>query len=757
MLSSASVVSEHKTAQKLSKLGAGTDSAVDKKAEKQQTIERRHSPTIKMTTSLAGMQSSSSLGNMIDSDPKNNNISTSTTIINQSIIGVNGQTNQQPPQQIINASTIINTSNEVITTEVFQTVDDFGKTAASITTRTITAIPTYKRRSDISNNINTTSQEKLPIQQQPPLPDNDKKSVSFPANIVIKDVAVEIDRQVTDNNIMNGSPNSPTASNYSQDSIKTSPIRSYTEPSKRRPSSLSAIQEPATQIPPQRSATTAGKSKKISDLDGQTEGGKKRSLRIRRRNTYSADLTHSRELDEEAHKSPDALRKRRLTKKRNREKDDEEEPVIGTRIGEDHVNYVLMYNMLTGIRVGVSRCSAKFPRDLTDADFKAAHKLAFDITGNELTPSAKYDFKFKDYAPWVFRHLRDQFHIDPADYLVSLTSKYILSELNSPGKSGSFFYFSRDYRFIIKTIHHTEHKFLRKILKEYYEHIKANPNTLLSRFYGLHRVKLPRGSKIHFVVMNNIFPPHRDIHEIYDLKGSTVGREYTKADEQSKGAVLKDLNWTKRNRRLELGPVKRKLFVEQLEKDVELLKRLNIMDYSLLVGLHDMSRGNKDNIREGILTVFEPDTKKLERAPSHHKRESKLSALRKAVVTTDPLNLGPSTKLTLDTFTDRQRQRHCVFYTDDGGFAATDESNRSTNYIYYLGVIDILTPYNATKKIEHAWKSLSHDKHEISAVNPIFYGERFLDFMVKTIKHNDVRPQEETSESNTVPEPIASN
>ena len=89
--------------------------------------------------------------------------------------------------------------------------------------------------------------------------------------------------------------------------------------------------------------------------------------------------------------------------------------------------------------------------------------------GNELTPGVKYDFKFKDYAPWVFRHLRGDFHIDPADYLVSLTSKYILSELSTPGKSGSFFYYSRDYRFIIKTIHNSEHKFMRRILKDYYQ------------------------------------------------------------------------------------------------------------------------------------------------------------------------------------------------------------------------------------------------------------------------------------------------
>ena len=99
------------------------------------------------------------------------------------------------------------------------------------------------------------------------------------------------------------------------------------------------------------------------------------------------------------------------------------------------------------------RMSGKIKRSLSDEDFTARHKFSFDIIGNELTPSAKYDFKFKDYAPWVFRTLReDSFQLDPADYLLSLTSKYILSELGSPGKSGSFFYFSRDFRFIIKTI-----------------------------------------------------------------------------------------------------------------------------------------------------------------------------------------------------------------------------------------------------------------------------------------------------------------
>ena len=232
--------------------------------------------------------------------------------------------------------------------------------------------------------------------------------------------------------------------------------------------------------------------------------------------------------------------------------------------------------------------------------------MSFDIIGNELTPSAKYDFKFKDYAPWVFRSLReDVFHLDPADYLLSLTARYILSELGSPGKSGSFFYFSRDYRFIIKTIRPAEHKFLLSILDKYYKHVQSNPHTLLSRFYGLHRVKLPRGRKIHFVIMNNLFPPHRDIHETYDLKGSTVGRVYPEDKaQQNPRAVLKDLNWINRGKMLELGPEKRTLLTEQLRRDAEFLKTIRVMDYSLLVGIHNMRRGNRDNVRKNTLKVF---------------------------------------------------------------------------------------------------------------------------------------------------------
>ncbi|CAI7667710.1 unnamed protein product [Penicillium manginii] len=458
------------------------------------------------------------------------------------------------------------------------------------------------------------------------------------------------------------------------------------------------------------------------------------SLMRRGTKTTQSDINlDEAQTDEEAARWAEAIKQKRA--RRRRDDEDDERVIVGTKVDQNHVNYVTAYNMLTGIRFTVSRINAKMDRELTPADFDAKHKFSFDITGNELIPSAKYDFKFKDYAPWVFRHLRSKFRLDPADYLMSLTSKYILSELGSPGKSGSFFYFSRDYKYIIKTIHHAEHKLLRKILPEYYRHVEKNPNTLISQFYGLHRVKMAYGRKIHFVVMNNLFPPHRDIHQTFDLKGSTIGRDLQESDlERNPRATMKDLNWVRRNRILQCGPEKRGFFVEQLKRDVELLKRLKIMDYSLLVGIHDAERGNEEKLRDKTLQVFQPggeeaDTNQnvLMRTPSKLENERKARELRMLIKRERPVPLDKAAAKMPEEILD-ERKFH-IFYADDGGFRATHEDGSPGEEIYYLGIIDCLTHYGTVKKIENFFKGLSNDRTQISPIPPEGYGDRFISFV----------------------------
>ncbi|CDH54624.1 phosphatidylinositol-4-phosphate 5-kinase its3 [Lichtheimia corymbifera JMRC:FSU:9682] len=414
-----------------------------------------------------------------------------------------------------------------------------------------------------------------------------------------------------------------------------------------------------------------------------------------------------------------STRKRRTYADTDDEDDHQDHIRIGTRIAEGHRNYQLMYDMLTGIRIAVGRVSAKMWRDLTDEDFKAAHKLVFDITGNELTPGVKYDFKFKDYAPWVFRHLREKFHVDAADYM---ENRFHLPP-----------FLPLRVDVVDQQIH--------LVLKDYYNHVCQNPNTLLSRFYGLHRIKLPRGRKTHFIVMGNVFPGSKDVHLTFDLKGSTFGRLTPEEElEKNPGTTLKDQNWITRGERLRLGPEKRSLFLKQLDRDVELLTRLNIMDYSLLIGIHDLRRGNAEGIRDHQLHVVKTDH--MERQMSFggsSRRGSNADIVRKALRNTSPVQLDSSELPESPS----EERRWCIFYADDGGFRSTDEHNLPGLSLYFVGIIDILTPYNMVKKTEHIWKSITQDKYGISAVPPTAYGRRFLQFMKKA-----VMPSSSSSSSN---------
>lgn len=75
--------------------------------------------------------------------------------------------------------------------------------------------------------------------------------------------------------------------------------------------------------------------------------------------------------------------RRRAFKRLSRRQDDlnvdEDQVLMGTRVDKHHRNYVLMYNMLTGIRIAVGRVSAKPDREVQQDDFAAAHKLAFSV------------------------------------------------------------------------------------------------------------------------------------------------------------------------------------------------------------------------------------------------------------------------------------------------------------------------------------------------------------------------------------------
>ncbi|EFC37710.1 phosphatidylinositol-4-phosphate 5-Kinase [Naegleria gruberi] len=261
---------------------------------------------------------------------------------------------------------------------------------------------------------------------------------------------------------------------------------------------------------------------------------------------------------------------------------------MGEIVYKEHNSYNLMRQIQMGIRSAISEITPKKQKDvLLLKDFTNINKMPFPEKGSTRTPPHEFPFfDFYDYSPFPFRHLRERFGIDASNYLVCLCHELSLSILGTPGKSGALFFFSADMQYMLKTVTKKESKFLRKILPDYYNHVMANPNTLITRFYGMYSIK-PRGGKnVRFIVMNNVFDTTMYVSERYDLKGSTVGREASEKEKKRETPIYKDLDFLRRSSKLKVGPQMKNLIMNQLQVDATWLEKMKIMDYSLLVGVH---------------------------------------------------------------------------------------------------------------------------------------------------------------------------
>jgi hypothetical protein len=192
---------------------------------------------------------------------------------------------------------------------------------------------------------------------------------------------------------------------------------------------------------------------------------------------------------------------------------------------------------------------------LTENDFKQIEILKLipsqleKATGDaeELTRSLGLfaaAFIFRTMAPRVFYNLRVLAGITEKRYYDALNPVTFLANAaetvkTSEGRSGSFFCFSPDRRFILKTIPEAEFNQLMRSLRYYYNHIEYHRQSILMRILGAHSIKMSNSSSLYVIVMENMFSnPETPIHEIYDLKGSWVdrGESDTKSDTERSSA-----------------------------------------------------------------------------------------------------------------------------------------------------------------------------------------------------------------------------
>ncbi|CAL0321570.1 unnamed protein product [Lupinus luteus] len=397
----------------------------------------------------------------------------------------------------------------------------------------------------------------------------------------------------------------------------------------------------------------------------------------------------------------------------------------GETICKGHKNYDLMLNLQLGIRHSVGRPAPSASLDLKPSAFDPKEKVwtRFPPDGSKYTPPhPSCEFKWKDYCPVVFRTLRKLFKVDAADYMLSICGNDALRELSSPGKSGSFFYLTNDDRYMIKTMKKAEAKALLRMLPAYYNHFRAFENSLLTKFYGLHCVKLTGTAqkKVRFIIMGNLFCSEYTIHRRFDLKGSSLGRITDKPESDiSETTILKDLDL---NFIFQLQRTWFQEFRRQIDRDCELLEQEGIMDYSLLVGIHfrDISTDG-DLIPSGSQTPGGDS-------------EATLCISRADV---DQLLLDPSRWANIKLGLNMPAKVERTVRRSDCELQLVGEPiGEFYEVVLFFGIIDILQDYDISKKLEHAYKSIQYDPTSISAVDPRQYSKRFRDFIFRVFSED---------------------
>lgn len=104
--------------------------------------------------------------------------------------------------------------------------------------------------------------------------------------------------------------------------------------------------------------------------------------------------------------------------------------------------------------------------------------------------------------------------------------KILENSENKGGNSGSFFYFTPDKRFIIKSLNSEEKNVLiGPFLNEYVENLT---HSLLSRIYGVFKIRIGKQYSVYLMIMGSIIPPDAKIRAVFDIKGSVKDRRSAK-------------------------------------------------------------------------------------------------------------------------------------------------------------------------------------------------------------------------------------
>ncbi|KAK7294528.1 hypothetical protein RJT34_17417 [Clitoria ternatea] len=230
------------------------------------------------------------------------------------------------------------------------------------------------------------------------------------------------------------------------------------------------------------------------------------------------------------------------------------------------------------------------------------------VSFGEVGPSGKVKYSVTCYYAKRFEALRRVSCPSELDYIRSLSRCKKWGAQG--GKSNVFFAKTLDDRFIIKQVTKTELESFIKFGSDYFkylsESIATGSPTCLAKILGIYQVtskhlKGGKESRMDVLVMENLLY-RRTVTRLYDLKGSARSRY--NADSSGKNKVLLDQNLIEAmpTSPIFVGNKAKRLLERAVWNDTGFLASVDVMDYSLLVGVdeekHELVIGIIDFMRQ---------------------------------------------------------------------------------------------------------------------------------------------------------------